>query len=232
MTASDIASYVTQKLEVTDTTTVARATQFAKKAYRDVWNGHAWSDTLQLDITEVTGSSVEITHDQGEVEFTDDSLGVIQAASWNDEPLGFEQRAAIFRLGAQAMTQVGTPCMVTRLPRNTDNNRPRVRLYPFPHETKNLVTLWKKRAPTLADNDNMLLIEGLQTALELLTEAEMLEYLQRRGDAASKRAEGIAAAAGMYEIETRQAATGRMRLIPEGESDGLDNGYATKRDYF
>lgn len=229
MTRSELATFITTKLSLTDAASVSFCKDAINRRYQMIWDSYLWTESLGIsEYNFLAGESeislsnycsisynhravtpstkldfpvaVRVTPDSN----TDDAYESI-AADW----VGFFQIDP--NVWVDSSSRRGTPRNFINLPSSNDGS-PRIKLVPVPTEGGTLFALGKVKLEALTDSGTPAL-RGIDSALLAYVEGDMLERARQYGKAQAKYAEGAAHVQTMRDIERNQMA-GSQRIIP------------------
>lgn len=205
MTLLELATWICNKHEATDTTSLARAKDFLKNRWAFIWNKHPWRETKDF-------ATVEVAADTQTVEMPE-ACAAILGLRWGDSrelaPMEVEM---VLRMHPHVWDQSGEPYGYSIMEK-TAAGLLQIRLFRKPETAKDLLVLYKKPVPVLTDSDSPALL-GIDQALLAFGEGDFLEYRHQYGKAQIKFEEGGAMLAEIYDQELNQTATTRQ-LVPE-----------------
>lgn len=205
MTISEIASYCTDKLGITDSATTTLTKKFVRARWAMLWNSATFRQSRMEQTLSVAAGTQDVT--------LDPTFEFVTAARWAEN----QELMPVHDLNALAVNPVGydqqgTVAGFTQLPKDSSGNA-RIRLFAIPSETKNLLVIGKAKVPTLADGDSPTLI-GADEALCAFTMGDLYQWMRQLGKAQAFYGEGAALVQRMMEIETAQTPDNR-RIIPQ-----------------
>lgn len=210
-TLTELADYITTKLNKTDAASVAKCKTFLNNQYEFIWNFYAWRDIKGLGSVSVSAGDQTVTMPS--------ACGEVLGLRWGlkQELSGLEMEN-ILRQNPEDWDQEGDPYGWSRMGKD-GNGDVLVRLAAKPREADTLYVLYKRKWAALTDNDTPE-ISGIETALKAFGEAEFLESRRQYGKAQVKYQEGGAKLAAMRNLEIQQSGVTRQFLPDDGGWDG------------
>lgn len=204
MTLAQLATFITNKIQKTDTTAVAVCKSFLKQRYQMIWEKETWGDSK----TTVTASCINGTSD-----FTCDStIELVTQVIWKNTPLTNVNLENMFRYRPDWQTAIGKPIYYMIRPKSVAG-RCVIRFDVLPDETQNVITTGKLVFTPLSTDSDVPLLRGIDNTLLAFCEGDMLEYIQQRQTAKGKYEEAQALFQEMLDLELQQQ-TKILQIVP------------------
>jgi hypothetical protein len=218
-TLTELSSFVTSKLMMTDTASVTACKSFINARYRLLWESSLWTETLGIASKAVSAGDTSITLDgTPSVTFYHSSsapatyVDFVVAARFTKtgEDDGVESVASDwmrwFQIDPNAWNDVtsrrAAPTGFIPLPKDGSGYM-RIKPVPIPSDAGTMYVLGKLKWVALGDSDSPCL-RGADNALLAYAEADMLERSRQYAKAQNKFAEASAAVQVMRDIERGQ----------------------------
>lgn len=204
MTKSDIITFCTEKLGITDAAAQAQAGRFVDLRHSMIWNEHDWRQARWQETIAVAAGTQDVTLDA--------QCELVRGARWagQQELLALNDAAAL-ALDAPGYDQPGPVLAFTPLGKDTAG-RPVIRLQRKPAKAGTLLVFGKRRPVPLGANDTPP-IPGEEQALCEWVLGDLYEWLRQLGKAQVFFQKGIALVERMRQLEAEQSGEVR-RIVP------------------
>lgn len=233
MTLSQLASFITGKLQDTDSASVSTCKDFINRRYQMLWDSGLWTETLGVSTKAVTAGDETVTLDGApSVTFfhsavaptttLDFPVAVRFTVTGQDDGVELPNNdwVTFFQLDPNAWTSLSgrnaTPSNFINIPKD-GSGYARLKLVNVPDQNGTLYVLGKLKFVALGDSDTPCL-RGIDNALLAFAEGDMLERARQYGKAQAKYTEAAAHFAIMKDIEKGQQQS-ISRIIPLEEGN-------------
>ena len=194
MKKAAIAQFVADKVQKTDSSSIALIKKFIDRRYEMLWDSSLWRETLATTTYTVAVDTQELT--------LNSSVDFPISARWNDLeiiPLDYQ---AVFQIDATLFNDAGAVTNFVILPRDSSGNA-KIKLLRKPDKEKSLLVLGKQKVtsdgntwttssstdtdslPSMADTGEPK-INGIDNALLAYVEGDTLEHMRQYGKAQIK----------------------------------------------
>lgn len=232
MTLTELATFITSKLQDTDSASVTACKDFINRRYQMVWDSALWTETLGVASKAVAAGDQTITLDgapsitfyQSGVApstYIDFPVAVKVTETGDDDGIEMVQSDWInfFQIDPNAWVDVTSrrsiPTGYINLPKD-GSGYARIKPVPIPQSSGTAFVLGKLKWLALGDTDTPCL-RGVDNALLAFAEGDMLERARQYGKAQAKYTEAAAHLGIMRDIERgQQQAVSRIIPLEEG----------------
>lgn len=195
MTLAQLASFITNKVNLTSTTASQTCKEFIKRRYQMIWEKETWSDSK----TTVTSSCASGTSD-----FTiNPTIELVTQVIWKTTPLTNVNLENMFRFRPDWQTATGQPLYYMIRPKDATGHCV-IRFDMLPNTTENVIVTGKLVFTPLSADTDVPLLRGIDNTLLAFCEGDMLEYMQQRQSAKDKYAEAASLFQEMLDLELQQ----------------------------
>lgn len=227
MTLAQIASFVTTKLSLTDSDSVAACKEFINARYRMIWDSCLWRDSIGISSTTVVAGTTQVIfenpsdyllfQDNQGAQFyieTPVAIKLVDSSNNHTDLIGADW-VSFFQIDPSSFD---TSTAFRAQPRNfivlpTYQGFACVRMVPTPDVDSTAYCLGKVKWQELQDSHTPLL-RGVDNALIAYAEGDMMERARQYGKAQAKFAEAAAHVGTMKDLEKNQTQT-ISRIIPD-----------------
>lgn len=237
MTLSDMASFITAKLNDTDASSVSTCKDFIKRRYELIWNSSLWLESVGAVSHAVAANDTSVTLSEDPDWFYYPTSGTVAStAARLDFPVAVrfiktgdaDGRELVngdwwtfFQFDPNAWendaSHRATPSGFVHLPKNASGYC-RFKLVPTPDAAGTLFVLGKMKLTNLSGDTDSPTLRGVDNALIAYAEGDMLERSRQYGKAQAKYAEGAEHVRVMRDMERGQQQA-HSRIVPMVEAE-------------
>lgn len=204
MTRDSIASFVTNKLGITDSTSVTRCNESIQQRFQMIYDMELWKDTLRL----VTGLTVDTT---GVFSFPASIDRIISVRSTGDTLMSQADAPFLMQFDPTIFERTGTtPLAFDEFLDTTDSFNKKLRVWPIPNAASSpvaIILVGKMTCPTLAGSDSpSTYLRSIDNCLIAYVTGDMLDRMRQAGKSQLKFQEAAALVEIMRNLENRQSA--------------------------
>ncbi len=222
MKKAALAQFVADKVQKTDTASIAMLKNFIDRRYEMIWDSALWRESLAVTTYTVAVDTEEVTLNA--------TVDLPVSARWNDLEIVPMDYQAVFQIDPTLFNDSGSVTNFIVPPRDASGNA-KIKLVRKPDKEKSLLVLGKQKItsdgntwttssstdtdilPTLAD-DGEPKINGIENALLSFVEGDILEHMRQYGKAQVKYTEAGNHLAVMRDMENHQS--GRVtKIVPQ-----------------
>jgi len=208
MTRLDLAQFVGDKLQKSDSGSLSMLRSFIDRRYEMIWDSALWRESLGTTSYTVAIDTQEVT--------LESSVDFPVSAVWDDKEITPVDYSAVFQLDPTLFNDSGAVANFIVVAKSS-TGAAKIKLLRKPKESKTLLILGKLKITALGDSDSPL-IKGIDNALLAFVEGDMLEHLRQYGKAQAKYQEAASQLTIAKDMENHQSAS-NTRIIPEVKSD-------------
>ena len=237
MTLTELASFITSKLSMTDTDSVTACKSYINRRYEMLWNSALWTETLGVASKAVVAGDTSVTLDgapsitfyqsgSAPTTYIDFPVAAKFTETGQDEGLEIinSDWVSFFQLDPNAWIDVtsrrGNPTQFINLPKD-GSGYCRVKPVPVPQTAGTLYVLGKLKWVSLSDAHSPCL-RGVDNALLAFAEGDMLERARQYGKAQAKYTEAASHVQIMRDMEKgQQQSISRIIPLDEGGYDEI-----------
>jgi hypothetical protein len=202
MTRDEISSFVTNKLGVSDSTSVTRCNDFIQRRFQMIYDADLWKDTPKANIATTVDTTGILAYPAG-------IDRIIRVRSHGDHALIPVTSDFLIGYDPTIFERTGDPVYYEEYNDSTASYAKKIRVFPIPSSSISPVSLLivgKMTCPTLAGSDSpSTYVRGIDNCLCAYTQGDMLQRLRQYTKANALYQEAGALLQEMRDVENKQA---------------------------
>jgi len=222
MKKASMAQFVGDKVQKTDTDSIALIKKFIDRRYEMIWDSALWRQSLGTTTYTVAVDTEDVT--------LNSTVDFPVSARWNDMEIIPIDHQTVFQIDPTLFNDAGSVTNFITLPRDSSGNA-KIKLLRKPDKEKSLLVLGKLKItsdgntwttssstdtdmlPLMADTGEPT-INGIENALLAFVEGDTLEHMRQYGKAQIKYQEAAGQMAVARDLDVHQSAR-VTRIVPQ-----------------